>query len=665
MSAPIAEVSGTLPTVWVEKTIVQDRPDHQIGADQLGASLWSPHRSGDGRAIYANMLVVRAGDLVLHLTDNEAFTGISQVETPADDSFTGVAGTNWANRSCYRVPLRDFRQIDPPLRREWFFGDPELSERLRALLAHPRERGLFYNANLELNQGGYLTEAPPSLVTALDLAYLRHTGQHVDGLPLALQGAEEEEDEGQAVPAAALAQPRRSWMYAPGRKAVFWDEFYQGGVMALGWDDLGDFAQYGTQQAFQTALDQVIPSGKSQHQNARMCFDFTYTLRPGDIVYVKRGLHVIVGRGIVEGGYTYDGARKSYTHYRKVRWTNRGEWPWPEQLPLKTLTEWTQYPDTLRQIEALFTPMPAAGEAAVPAVIPNTQREPFTIEDACVGLFMEKDVVARLLQTWQAKKNLIIQGAPGVGKSFVARRLAYALMGYKDPTRIRFVQFHQSYGYEDFVQGYRPTDDGFALRDGVFMTFCNRALNDPGERYVFIIDEINRGNLSKILGELMLLIEADKRHSDWGVKLAYAEKAESRFYVPEDVFILGLMNTADRSLAVVDYALRRRFSFATVVPAFDSPAFRAHLANVGVLNAVLDKLITRMTALNKVIAEDTTNLGRGYCIGHSFFTPQEQGSYDDAWYRQIVEAEIVPLLEEYWFDQPGYVEQWRAKLLSP
>ena len=609
MSPPLvldADQQTEPPTVWVEKTVVQDRPDRQNGADRLGASLWSPQRSADGRDMYANMRAIKPGDLVLHLTDNDAITGISTVEAEADDSFEGVAGTDWSNRPGYRVPLKGFRSLEPPLRREWFFGDLEIAEQLRALSAQPRARGLFYNSKLELNQGGYLTEAPPSLVAALDLAYLRHASKHIDGLPSTLFAVEEEEedDEGQAAPSQQPA--RRAWMYAPGQKAMYWDAFYQEGVMALGWDDLGDFNDFRTLQDFRLALDQTMNSGRDQGQNARMCFDFTYTMRPGDIVYVKRGLRVIVGRGIVEGDYAYDAERKTYAHFRKVRWTDRGEWPWPEQLPLKTLTEWTNYPDELKAIEALFTPSPAGSDPSPLPVIPSAQREAFTIDNACAGLFMERETVAQLLRTWHAKKNLIIQGAPGVGKSFLARRFAYALMGYKDPTRLRTVQFHQSYGYEDFVQGYRPTGTGFALRDGVFLTFCKRALNDPNERYVFIIDEINRGNLSKILGELMLLIEADKRHSDWGVKLAYAERAEERFYVPENVFILGLMNTADRSLAVVDYALRRRFSFATVTPAFSSPAFRSHLKAMGVEGAVRDKLIERMLALNEAIATDTT-----------------------------------------------------------
>lgn len=611
------------------------------------------------------MRAVKSGDLVLHLIDNDAITGLSTVETAADESFTGVAGSAWADRPCYRVPLRDFCQLDPPLRREWFFSDSEIAEQLRSLSAQPRSRGLFYNSKLELNQGAYLTEAPQSLIQALDLAYLRHTSKHIEGLPPTLSASEEvEEDEGQEPAERPLAQVRRAWMYAPGEKAAYWDEFYEEGVMALGWNNLGDFKDYQTIQDVRQALNRIAVNGKDQAKNARMCFDFTFTMQPGDIVYVKRGQHMIIGRGIVEGDYSYDAERKPYTHLRSVRWTNRGEWRWLEQLPQKSLTEWTNYPDALQKVEALFSPQAANSDQSPPPVISVSRREPFTIDNACEGLFLEREAVARLLETWRAKKNLIIQGAPGVGKSYVARRLAYALMGYKDPTRLRTVQFHQSYGYEDFVQGYRPTEKGFALRDGVFMTFCKRALNDPDEFYVFVIDEINRGNLSKILGELMLLIESDKRHSDWGVKLAYAEKAEERFYVPENVFILGMMNTADRSLAVVDYALRRRFSFATVTPAFGSATFRSYLLAAGVEGAVADKIIVRMSELNQAIATDTTNLGRGYCIGHSFFTPSAKGAYDEAWYNQVVNNDIVPLLEEYWFDQPELVGQWQAKLTS-
>jgi 5-methylcytosine-specific restriction protein B len=446
---------------------------------------------------------------------------------------------------------------------------------------------------------------------------------------------------------------------------VHWDEFYQDGIMALGWDGIGDFRRLKTVQAFREALEDDLGSDKDQGQNARMCFDFAHTMQPGDIVYAKRGRSIFVGRGIVEGDYQHDPSRQNYKNVRQVRWTARGEWTSPEKLPIKTLTDWTNFPALLKKIEGLVTEISSGVADLLPPQKPAAERQSYSIDDALAGLFMSRDTFARLVQTWEAKKNLILQGAPGVGKSFVARRLAYALMDYKDPTRVRTVQFHQSYGYEDFVQGYRPSDKGFSLREGVFVNFCARALEDPGEHYVFIIDEINRGNLAKILGELMLLIESDKRSPDWAVKLAYAERAEERFYVPSNVFILGMMNTADRSLAVVDYALRRRFAFATIQPAFSQEAFREHLLACDVAEVTVDQLIERMTALNDAIAADTTNLGPGYCIGHSFFTPTNaEGERGANWYKSVVESEIMPLLQEYWFDQPDKVGQWRGRLID-
>jgi hypothetical protein len=651
------------PAFWVEKTRVQDRPDRQDGPDRLGAALWSPQRGKDGRDSYAKMREIRVGDFVLHLKDSAAIVGLSVVAAPLDTAFVGLKGTDSEGKVCYRIALQDFRLFDPPLRNEWLFDDPEIAEPLRAMSTRPPGRGLFFNRNLQPNQGGYLTEAPPSLLAALNTAYQKHTGRHLPGLPATFEDVaddDQEEDLG-VTDGSEPAALRRSWVYSPGRQAVHWDEFYQDAIMALGWDAIGDFNLLETIQAFRQALEVDPGTEKDQGQNARMCFDFAHTMRPGDIIYAKRGRNSFVGRGIVEGDYHHDPSRRNYTNVRKVRWTARGEWPWPEKLPMKTLTEWTNFPALLEKAERLVT------EVATP-LPPQTlaaERQLYSIDDALSDLFMPRDTFACLVEIWEAKKNLILQGAPGVGKTFVARRLAYSLMGYRDPTRVRTVQFHQSYGYEDFVQGYRPSNTGFSLREGVFLNFCARAQADPAEHYVFIIDEINRGNLSKILGELMLLIEPDKRSPEWAVKLAYAEKAEERFYVPSNVFILGMMNTADRSLAVVDYALRRRFAFATIHPAFGEEVFRAHLVAYGVAEVTADQLIERMMALNDAIAADTTNLGRGYRIGHSFFTPGGvQGERGAAWYKAVVETEIVPLLQEYWFDQPDKVAHWRARLLE-
>jgi hypothetical protein len=293
------------------------------------------------------------------------------------------------------------------------------------------------------------------------------------------------------------------------------------------------------------------------------------------------------------------------------------------------------------------------------------EEEPYSIDDAMSGLFLPREEVERILTIWRAKKNIILQGAPGVGKSFVAKRLAYALMGYRAPSRLEMVQFHQSYAYEDFVQGYRPTEaGGFELRDGVFTRFCTAALSDPGRDYVLIIDEINRGNLSKIFGELMLLVEQDKRNSGWATRLAYARPDDAKFYVPDNLFIIGMMNTADRSLSMVDYALRRRFAFLTLTPQFAAPAFRQHLEGAGAPPGLIDRIQSRMAELNDAIGSDTINLGPGFQIGHSFFVPSDGTSISADWYERIIETEIRALLEEYWFDEPKKAADWRDRLLS-
>lgn len=318
-----------------------------------------------------------------------------------------------------------------------------------------------------------------------------------------------------------------------------------------------------------------------------------------------------------------------------------------------------------RALEALLAGYERILTERDPAPEPPAALAPYTIDDALDGLFMERAEFERILAIWRDKKNMVLQGAPGVGKSFIARRLAYALMGQKDAERVEVVQFHQSYGYEDFVQGYRPTaDGGFELKDGVFHRFCERARSKPGVPHVFIIDEINRGNLSKIFGELMLLIEHDKRHPDWAARLAYASAASEDFHVPENVWLLGMMNTADRSLSLVDYALRRRFAFVTLKPAFTSPGFGSHLADAGAPPEVITAIIQGMQELNAAIGEDRVNLGPGFQIGHSFFTPAKGQSAGRAWFERVVETEIRPLLEEYWFDAPDKADEWRTRLVS-
>lgn len=284
---------------------------------------------------------------------------------------------------------------------------------------------------------------------------------------------------------------------------------------------------------------------------------------------------------------------------------------------------------------------------------------------AMKGLFLTESLFDEILAALKEKKNVVLQGAPGVGKTFIARRLAYALIGSNDPQRIEVIQFHQSYSYEDFIQGFRPTPKGhFDLKYGIFHQFCRRAQRDAGQPYVFIIDEINRGNLSKIFGELMMLIEPDKRGKEHAIPLTYSQDADEKFYIPENLHLIGMMNTADRSLAMVDYALRRRFRFITLRPEFSSEAFRAFLAESGAKPELVNKIIARMNALNEVIAADTKNLGPGYQIGHSYFCPRNGIKPDDGWYRRVIESEIVPLIQEYWFDNEQKVKEQRSMLLA-
>ncbi|MCL1994684.1 MAG: AAA family ATPase [Defluviitaleaceae bacterium] len=247
-----------------------------------------------------------------------------------------------------------------------------------------------------------------------------------------------------------------------------------------------------------------------------------------------------------------------------------------------------------------------------------------------------------MLALLDRKKNIILQGAPGVGKSFLAKRLAYSIIGKKDKNRVEMVQFHQSYSYEDFIEGFRPNPDisgSFEIRQGVFYRFCDKAKSDTDNKYFFIIDEINRGNLSKIMGELMLLLESDKRGAEFAMPLTYSGE---RFYVPENVYIIGMMNTADRSLAMIDYALRRRFSFIEIEPAFDNEKFIEKFRE-NYLDA--DKVIEKMKELNSIISEE---LDDGHRIGHSYFCSDNPLQKEDI--SNIFKYEIKELLREYFFD---------------
>ena len=279
---------------------------------------------------------------------------------------------------------------------------------------------------------------------------------------------------------------------------------------------------------------------------------------------------------------------------------------------------------------------------------PESTIDTYTKDDFLEEVYMTEARYENLVAVLRNKKNIILQGAPGVGKTFAAKRLAYSMMGEKDKSRIEFVQFHQNYSYEDFMMGYKPVEDGFELKYGIFYRFCQKAANQPDKDYFFIIDEINRGNMSKIFGELLMLIERDYR----GTKATLAYNGLT-FSVPGNLYIIGMMNTADRSLAMIDYALRRRFSFFEVEPGFDSDGFIQYQNDLN--SETLNELVSRVKDLNREIALDKS-LGKGFCIGHSYFCGRDVCT--EEWLHSIVDYDILPMLSEYWFDDAAKLQRW-------
>lgn len=582
------------------------------------------------------------------------------------------------------------------------------------------------------------------------------------------------------------------WMYAPGEQAAFWDEYYQDGIMGLGWNKIGDLRAFKKQADLITPLKQNYGSDTSQKNSADMLYGFANEMKPGDIVFAKKGRSTIVGRGVVTSDYYYDGNHEKQPHLRKVNWTHKGEWKSDSMQAMKTLTNITRYTDDVKQLNKLidgkvspnstestgkqywwltgspkywsptndwevgedidytlynekgnkrrvfkhfleakpgdlviaYESTPVLQIVAIGRVVSETDGEvlyirkiedlqspvPYTeilnnpilkksepVMNRCQGsLFLltydeykevmrlirkdnpepiieeeeqteehetytDKDFLEQVymnehqLQTLKSllmrKKNLILQGAPGVGKTFAAQRLAYTIMGVKDESRVKLIQFHQNYSYEDFVIGYKPNaEGGFSLVSGIFYEFCQQARAHREMPYFLIIDEINRGNLSKIFGELLQLIEADYR--DQPLQLAYNKQ---RFSVPSNLYIIGMMNTADRSLAMIDYALRRRFSFFEIKPGFETEAFNNDISKLEISN--LKELINAIIELNKVITDDDS-LGPGFCIGHSYLCNLNS----DSDLESIVEYDIIPMLREYWFDNDDKFNQEAQKL---
>lgn len=474
--------------------------------------------------------------------------------------------------------------------------------------------------------------------------------------PLRPRWRDEEIDQGGADESSV-----RYWKIAPGSNAQVWDQCREGSYIAIGWEEPGPAAgltraQYMAQQEKYRSMHPDYELDKSAQ-----AWKFAQ-ISEGDRIVANRGTSEVLGIGTVTGPYYR--TTEHYGHRLPVKWEVTKVLEVDEPGWRRTLIEIDER--KFRQIEkkALGSGPKIEGPFKLEVV---TERDAaYEIENAIADLFLPMDVLESILEALRTKKNVILQGPPGVGKTFFSTRLAFALMGSKSPERLRMVQFHPSYSYEDFVQGFRPGSSGFELREGAFLAFCRRAADDLDSKYVFIIDEVNRANLSKVFGELMMLIEPDKRSRQWAVPLAYAASGSAPFFVPPNVYLIGMMNTADRSLAVVDYALRRRFAFFDLEPAIESDKFRAHLEERGINAAVASRVVRRIGDLNRKISGDSTNLGPGFRIGHSYFCGGPLGGQsDEAWYDRIIRTEIAPLVREYWFDDPEEARKVVAMLLAP
>lgn len=463
--------------------------------------------------------------------------------------------------------------------------------------------------------------------------------------------------------ATAIGASFRIWVIAAGPQAQYWKEWQTESFVALGWD-IGDVSALTSKPAIREAMLANDFEGGMNDVNA--VYQFAHDMRVGDMVFVKQGRSRLMGCGVIGSPYRFEPG-EHYPHRRSVKWLSTElRDVAANSMPTKTLTLIPPHKPQYQMIWQAYHLN--AARTTVPASPPKVSKR-YTREDALRDLFMSPEELDRILTQLRRRKNVVLQGPPGVGKTFIAKRLAYLTMEEKAPERVKMIQFHQSYSYEDFIQGFRPCEDGsFKLHYGHFYDFCKRAEADEDNDYFFIIDEINRGNLSKIFGELLMLLEHDKRGPEHAVGLAYSSgdsDEQEEFSVPENVHVIGTMNTADKSLALVDYAMRRRFAFVSLRPQFGDAYQRWMKSECEAPADVVTKLVSRITALNEEIAKDR-QLGAGSCLGHSYFTPDRDDPPTDwqAWLEDVVRCEVEPLLLEYWPDDPSRAETAVEALLA-
>ena len=441
------------------------------------------------------------------------------------------------------------------------------------------------------------------------------------------------------------------WVISPGRNAEYWDEFYNEKIIGIGWDEIGDLSEYNTPLEVREAIKaKVINLGygltkeyvkeyasesKEPTNMAKVCYDFVNSMKVGDLIFTKRGRRKLIGAGIVTSDYQYRPERNHSRNIRTVDWLVKGEWD-IEMIAMQTLVNFTNYPEVVEKYKKLL----GLNKDSV-----KVEEEKYTLKRMSEETNFSQTQLSKWLAQLERKQHIIFQGPPGTGKTFIAEKLAKVLKGDKGGL-IETVQFHPSYSYEDFIEGIRPELNDhqitYDLKPGRFLEFCDDARGTDGYA-ILIIDEINRANLSRVFGELMYLLE----YRDKEIPLS----GGSMFKIPDNVYLIGTMNTADRSIALVDHALRRRFTFIHISPQYEILEKRLNEDNLPAKS-----LVDVLKNINNQIND------RNYELGISYFMKYEENL--KAFLPDIWEGEVEPYLEEYFFDQQDQVDAFRWEKLK-
>lgn len=440
-------------------------------------------------------------------------------------------------------------------------------------------------------------------------------------------------------------RPHRYWRIGTKLGGVDsrWELMKNNNCVAIGWNKIGDLTgisfQKKDKEKIRNTMKEMYPGVPTLiGQNTQQVFNFVAKMEEGDYVIPSDGMSIL-GIGIVEKDYFFE-KNTDAPHRRHVQWLSLDKWKLPEREGLRTTVFELKKNKNLIGIEHhLYSVIKPA---------------PPPVFDGIIG---------RINSVLERKSQVIIYGPPGTGKTYWAEKAACELAshsryakGFNDISadeqasilgklnnsdhQVHMCTFHPAYGYEDFLEGYKPKTVNdqlvFELQDGIFKKICEKARQFPEYKYYLIIDEINRGDIPRIFGELLTILEKNKR----GKTVALAVSGE-QFYVPDNIYLIGTMNTADRSIALLDTALRRRFGFVELMP-------NANLFGNTTIESI--PIGPWLEALNRNIIEHIGRDARNLQIGHAYLFENSQPIAGFNKFIRILQDDIFPLLEEYCYE---------------